>query len=132
MYKHCKRSVSVSVSVSVNYVTEELTCKVQLRRCRDVSAPQTHLQNQESHQDFETITIKQQQAQYGLQVLTLLLLPQLHLLRELWYDQESLPALTLLGFENVSKDVVANIENVFTFDLQQITDDVRRSCEQNI
>lgn len=48
LYKH---------PISVNYATSKdghkLTCEAQLRRCRDVSAPQTDLQNQESHLDFE-------------------------------------------------------------------------------
>ncbi|TNN71337.1 hypothetical protein EYF80_018415 [Liparis tanakae] len=51
----------------------------------------------------------------------------LALLDELRYDEESLPALTLLGFEDVSKDVVPDVEDVFPSDVQQVTDDVRRS-----
>jgi len=117
-------------SLSVVYGTrpEELTCKVQLRRCRDVSTPQTDLQNKESRREFEVIQKnrqqQQQQQQHCLLGLTLLLVPHSQLLVELRYDEERLPALTLLGFEDVSKDVVADVEDVFPSDVQQVTDDV--------
>lgn len=50
------------------------------------------------------------------------------LLGQLWYDQESSPALALLGFQNVTKDVVTNVDNIFAFCTQQVTYDVRRTC----
>lgn len=63
-------------------------------------------------------------------VLTFLLLPQLQLLGEFWYDQKRFPALAFLRLEDVAKDVVSNIEDVLTFDIQQITNDVRGTCNQ--
>lgn len=110
----------------------KLTCKAQLRRCRDVSAPQTDLQNQgsheylENHQNYHNNTT----TQCCLLVLTFLFLPHLEFLSELRYNQKRLPSLTLLRLEDVAKDVVANVEDILPFDIQQFTDDVRRSCNQ--
>lgn len=57
-------------------------------------------------------------------VLTALVGPNVQLLGKLRYDQESSPALTLLGFKNVSKDVVTNVDDVLSFDAQQIAHNV--------
>lgn len=57
-------------------------------------------------------------------VLTALVGPNVQLLGELRDHQESPPALALLGFENVSKDVVTNVDDVLSFDAQQITHNV--------
>lgn len=57
-------------------------------------------------------------------VLTALVSPDVQLLGQLRYHQERPPALTLLGLQNVSKNVVANVDDVLSFDAQQITHDV--------
>lgn len=57
-------------------------------------------------------------------LLTLLLLPHLQLFGELRDHQERLPALTLLGFEDVAEDVVAHVEDVLPPDVQQVADDI--------
>lgn len=62
-------------------------------------------------------------------VLTALVSPNVQLLGKLRYHQESPPALTLLGLQNVSKNVVTNIDNVLSFDAQQIAHNVRRTCK---
>lgn len=61
-------------------------------------------------------------------VLTALVGPNVQLLGQLRYHQESPPALTLLGFKNVSKDVVTNVDDVLSFDAQQIAHNVGRTC----
>lgn len=62
-------------------------------------------------------------------VLTALVSPNVQLLGKLRYHQESPPALTLLGLQNVSKNVVTNVDDVLSFDAQQITHNVRRTCK---
>lgn len=62
-------------------------------------------------------------------VLTALVSPNVQLLGKLRYHQESPPALPLLGFQNVSKNVVTNVNNVLSFDAQQIAHNVRRTCK---
>lgn len=64
-------------------------------------------------------------------LLTFPLLPHLQLLGELRHDQEGLPALTLLGFEDVAEDVVPDVEDVLPFDVQQVADAVRRACDHS-
>lgn len=64
-----------------------------------------------------------------MRVLTALVGPNVQLLGKLRYHQESPPALTLLGLQNVSKNVVPNVDNVLSFDAQQITNNVRRTCK---
>lgn len=59
-----------------------------------------------------------------MHVLTALVGPNVQLLGKLRYHQESPPALTLLGFKNVSKDVVTNVDDVLSFDAQQIAHNV--------
>lgn len=60
--------------------------------------------------------VREEEAGSGrLMLLTLFLLPHLQLLRELGQDEEGLPALTLLGLENVAVDVVPHIEDVLPF-----------------
>lgn len=56
--------------------------------------------------------------------LTALIGPHVQLLGQLGYDQERPPALTLLGLEDVSKDVVPNVDDVLPFGAQQVTHDV--------
>lgn len=51
-------------------------------------------------------------------VLTALVSPNVQLLGELRYHQEGPPALTLLGLQNVSKNVVPNVDDVLPFDAQ--------------
>lgn len=51
-------------------------------------------------------------------VLTTLVSPNVQLLGKLRYHQESPPALTLLGLQNVSKNVVTNVDDVLSFDAQ--------------
>lgn len=51
-------------------------------------------------------------------VLTALVSPNMQLLGKLRYHQESPPALTLLGLQNVSKNVVTNVDDVLSFDAQ--------------
>lgn len=51
----------------------------------------------------------------------------MQLLGQLRYDQERPPALTLLRFENVTKNVVSDVDDVLSFSTQQVTDDVRRT-----
>lgn len=48
----------------------------------------------------------------------------MQLLRQLRNHQESPPALTLLRFENVTKDVVPNVDDVFSFSSKQVTHNV--------
>lgn len=50
--------------------------------------------------------------------LTALVCPHMQLLGQLRYDQESPPALALLWFENVTKNVVSDVEDVFSFGTQ--------------
>lgn len=58
----------------------------------------------------------------------------MQLLGQLRYHQECPPTLTLLRFENVTKNVVSNIDDVLSFSTQQVTDDVWRTWDtfQNI
>lgn len=56
--------------------------------------------------------------------LTALVSPHMQLLGQLRYHQESPPALTLLGFENVTKNVVSNVDDVLSFSTQQVAHDV--------
>lgn len=56
--------------------------------------------------------------------LTALVSPHMQLLGQLRYHQESPPALTLLGFENVTENMVSNVYNVLPFSTQQVTHDV--------
>lgn len=60
-------------------------------------------------------------------LLTLLLLPHLQFLGELWYNEEGLPALALFGLEDVAEDVVSNVEDVLPFHVQQVAHNVRRA-----
>lgn len=64
-------------------------------------------------------------------VLTALVSPNVQLLGKLRYDQESPPSLTLLGLQNVSKNVVPNVDDVLSFDAQQIAHNVRRTCKNS-
>lgn len=56
--------------------------------------------------------------------LTALVGPDMQLLGQFRYDQESPPALTLLGFEDVTENVVSNVDDVLSFSTQQVADDV--------
>ncbi len=56
--------------------------------------------------------------------LTALVSPHMQLLRQLRYHQESPPALTLLGFENVAKNVVTDVDDVLSFGTQQVTHNI--------
>ncbi len=53
--------------------------------------------------------------------------PHAQLLHKLRNHQESLPALTFLWLEDIAKDVIPHIEDVFPPNIQQITDNIRRS-----
>lgn len=59
-----------------------------------------------------------------LKPLTALVSPHMKLLGQLRYDQERSPALALLGLENVSKNVVSNVDDVLSFSTQQVANDV--------
>lgn len=61
--------------------------------------------------------------------LTALVSPDMQLLGQLRYHQESPPALTLLGFENVTENVVSDVDDVLSFRTKQVTHDVRRTWE---
>lgn len=61
-------------------------------------------------------------------MLTFPLLPNLQLLGELRYNEEGLPALAFLWFKDVSKYVISNIEDILASDVQQISNEVWRSC----
>lgn len=56
--------------------------------------------------------------------LTALIGPHVQLLGQLGYNQERPPALTLLGFEDVSKDMVPNVDDVLPFSAQEVTHNV--------
>lgn len=56
--------------------------------------------------------------------LTALIGPHVQLLGQLGDDQERPPALTLLGLEDVSEDVVPDVDDVLPFSAQQVTHDV--------
>lgn len=56
--------------------------------------------------------------------LTALVGPHVQLLRQLRYDQERPPALTLLGLEDVSKDVVPDVHDVLPLGPQQVTHNI--------
>lgn len=56
--------------------------------------------------------------------LTALVSPHMQLLGQLRYHQERPPTLTLLRFENVTKNVVSDVDDVLSFSAQQVTDDV--------
>lgn len=58
---------------------------------------------------------------------TALVGPHMQLLGQLRNHQERPPALTLLRFENVTKNVVSDVDDVLSFSTQQVTDDVRRT-----
>ena len=85
----------------------KLTCKFQLRRRRDVSAPRTDLRNKEKQpqqtSELWTTLKKITMTRHVMFILTFLLLPHVQLLRELRHNQEGFPALTLLRFEDVAK-----------------------------
>lgn len=57
--------------------------------------------------------------------LTTLVGPNVQLLGQLRNHQERSPALTLLRLEDVSEDMVPNVQNVLPFGPQQVTHDVR-------
>lgn len=61
--------------------------------------------------------------------LTALVGPHMQLLGQLRYDQECPPTLTLLGFENITKNMVSNVDNVFSLCPQQVTHNVRGTWE---
>lgn len=63
--------------------------------------------------------------------LTALISPHMKLLGQLWYHQESPPALTLLGLENVTENVVSDVDDVLSFSTKQVAHDVRRTCKDN-
>lgn len=56
--------------------------------------------------------------------LTALVGPHMQLLGQLGYHQERPPALTLLGLQDVSKDVVPDIDDVLPLGSQQVTHNV--------
>lgn len=56
--------------------------------------------------------------------LTALVSPHMQLLGQLGYNQERPPALTLLGLEDVSKDMVPNVDYVFPLGSQQVTHNI--------
>lgn len=56
--------------------------------------------------------------------ITALVGPHVQLLGQLRDDQECPPALPLLGLEDVSEDVVANIHNVLSLGAQQVAHNV--------
>lgn len=56
--------------------------------------------------------------------LTALIGPHVQLLGQLGYNQECPPALTLLGLEDVSEDMVPNVDYVLPFGAQQVTHNV--------
>lgn len=57
-------------------------------------------------------------------MLTVLVCPHLKLLGQLRNHQEGFPALTLLRFQNVPEYVVSNVEDLFSLNVQQVTDDI--------
>lgn len=73
---------------------------------------------------------RQARAKPGLgfaQLLTTFVRPDVQLLRQLGDHQEGPPALALLGFEDVSKDMVSDVQDIFPFGTQQVADCVRRA-----
>lgn len=56
--------------------------------------------------------------------LTFPFLPHLQLFGELRYNQKGLPALALLRLQDVAKDVISHIEDVLTYDAQEIANNV--------
>lgn len=73
---------------------------------------------------------RQARAKPGLgfaRLLTAFVCPDVQLLRQLWDHQEGPPALALLGFEYVSKDMVSDVQDILPFGTQQVTDCVRRA-----
>lgn len=56
--------------------------------------------------------------------LTALVSPHMQLLGQLRYHEESPPALTFLGFEDVTENVVSDVDNVLSFSTQQVTHNV--------
>ena len=62
----------------------------------------------------------------NVRALTTLVGPHVELLSQLRDDQEGPPALPLLGLQDVSKDVVPDVHNVFPLGPQQVTHNVRR------
>lgn len=56
--------------------------------------------------------------------LTALIGPHVQLLGQLGYHQERPPALALLGFENVSKDMVPDVDYVLPFSSEQVAHNV--------
>lgn len=56
--------------------------------------------------------------------LTAFVGPHVQLLRQLGYDQECPPALTFLGLEDVSEDMVTNVHDVLPLGPQQVAHDV--------
>ncbi len=57
--------------------------------------------------------------------LTALVSPHVQLLGEFRYNQERPPALTLLGLEDVSKDVVPDVDDVLPLGPKQVTHNIR-------
>lgn len=55
-------------------------------------------------------------------LLTAFVSPDVQLLRQLGDHQEGPPALALLGFEDVPKDVVSDVQDILPFGPQQVTD----------
>ncbi len=56
--------------------------------------------------------------------LTALVSPHVQLLGQLRYNQERPPALTFLGLEDVSKDMVPDVDYVLPLGPQQVTHNV--------
>lgn len=56
--------------------------------------------------------------------LTALVGPHVQFLRQLGDDKECSPALTFLGLEDVSEDVVPDVHDVLPLGPQQVTHDV--------
>lgn len=67
---------------------------------------------------------REQSLAWGL-LLTAFVCPDVQLLRQLGDHQEGPPALALLGFEDVSKDMVSDVQDILPFGPQQVTDCVR-------
>ena len=54
--------------------------------------------------------------------------PHAHLLHQLRDDEEGAPATDFLGLENVTIDVVSNVQDIFTSSSQQLGYDITRAC----
>jgi len=71
-------------------------------------------------------------AKHDIQALELrkegtLVSPDVELLNQFRNDQERTPSTDLLGLENVPKDVVTNVENIFSLSPNQLRENITRT-----